>query len=480
MALVDKHPAYTAMAGTWKICRDAAAGQKAIHDPANRERYLPKLEGERENDYAARVARATFFNATWRTVAGLLGMLFRKPPVAELPESTRPLLDDVTMGGVSLDMLARRVAEECLIVGRVGLLVDHPTVDISGLTAAQAAELNLRPTIALYRAESVYNWRTSWINNRSMLSQVRMTEEHTDVLGDFEEATETRYRVLDLVRVVNEDQTESVVYRQRLYRLGPRGEEIQIGGDIFPLMNGQRLGYIPFTFVSVDDTTPDIDEPPLVDLVYVNLSHYRTTADRKHGAHKTALPQPYIAGYEMEPGQRLSIGGSDCWVFPHPDARAEYLEYQGQGLGTLSEELDREEAQMAVLGARMLEAQKKAQEAAETAAIHRTGENATLSSAAQAMSDGITIALRIYTEWAGAPDEKATYKLNDDFLPMPMTPEELTAQVASWQQGAISKEQLFRNLKQGEIVDDNANFEDEETKIANSPPSLLTPANGAA
>jgi hypothetical protein len=400
-------------------------------------------------------------------------MVFRKPPVVALPESVRPLLDDVTMGGVSLDILARRVAVECLMVGRVGLLVDHPSVNVDGLTAAQAAAMNLRPTIALYKTEAIFNWQTAWINNRCMLTQLRLTEEHTIRVNEFEQKTEPRYRVLDLVDVPTEDGGTRTTYRQRLFSVDDKGVEMQIGGDIIPLMNGVALDYIPFTFISVDDTTPEVDEPPLVDLVYVNLAHYRTTADRKHGAHKTALPQPWIAGYTLASGEKLRIGGSDAWVFPSPDTKAEYLEYQGSGLSTLSEELDREEAQMAILGARMLEAQKKAQEAAETAALHRIGEDATLASAAQAMSDGLTICLKTYIAWAGAPDDNASYKLNDDFLPLKMTPQELVAIVGAWQTGAISKQTMFANLKQGEIIADDADFETEETQIANAPPSLL-------
>ncbi len=473
MALIDEHPRYKAMLPTWKMCRDVAAGQKAIHDQKNRKEYLPMLEGEIDSDYNARVQRSTFFNATRRTIAGLRGMVFRKPPVATVPEAIKPLLKDVTMSGVSLDILARQVVVECLTVNRVGLLVDHPAVNVDGLTAAQAAGLNLRPVIALYKAEAAYNWETTWVNNRSLLSQVRLREQHTTKVSEFEHKTETRYRVLDLVDVTQEGGSVQTVYRQRLFMVDERGVEIQIGPDIIPLLDGKPLPEIPFTFLSVDGTTPEVDDPPLLDLVYVNLSHYRTTSDRKHGAHKTALPQPWVAGYTLNTGETLRIGGSDAWVFPNPDTTAQYLEYQGQGLSTLLEELNREEAQMAVLGARMLEAQKKAQEAAETAALHRVGEDATLASAAQAVSDGITICVKTYIAWAGAPDEKAVYKLNDDFMPLKMTPQELTATVAAWQTGAISKQTMFANLKQGEIIADDADFETEEAQIASESPTLL-------
>jgi hypothetical protein len=161
-------------------------------------------------------------------------------------------------------------------------------------------------------------------------------------------------------------------------------------------------------------------------------------------------------------------------VFPDPDAKAFYLEFNGQGLGALEKNLDRKEQQMAILGARMLSEDKKAVEAAETASIHRSGENSILAGIAQNVSNGLTMALQIFDEWAGG-NGKATIEINREFLNMPLSAQELTAMVAAWQAGAISQETLFFNLKAGETYPDDLTFEEEQGRIDSNPASIAIP-----
>lgn len=107
MAKVDSHhPLYDSMSDSWQSCRDCVAGQKAIH--AAGERYLPKLTDQTDSDYQAYKTRAQFFNATWRTISALSGMIFRRPPVIDVAPSVEPYLDDVSMSGISFHILANQ------------------------------------------------------------------------------------------------------------------------------------------------------------------------------------------------------------------------------------------------------------------------------------------------------------------------------------------------------------------------------------
>lgn len=489
MPVNSQHSEFQRLCGVWKKCRDVTSGQEAVH--AAKQVYLPKLEDESDNDYSARLMRSTFFNATRRTVIALRGLVFRKPPTVTVPEGLKPFLEDVTMGGIALNTFVRDLLTERLKVGRVGVMIDYPTVRTEGMTAAQAQALNLRPKMAMYKTEAVINWAYSWITNRSLLSLVVLYENADIPQDEFSSKQEERWRVLDLVMIGANpgDNTPSYpAYRVRVFRKNPlKPEEFELVEEpYFPKMNGRPLDFIPFFFVGEDTVTCELMEPPLLDLVNVNLSHYRSTADRKHGAHKTALPQAYVCGWSPnqdetgKPTESLKIGGSDAWAFPHPETTVGMLEYQGQGLGTLREELEREENQMAVLGARMLAAEKRAVEAAETAAIHRTGENATLADEAQAVSKSVSDMLKVFAEWAGVNNGEISYELNRDFLPLPMEPTMLEKLVASWQQGALSKEELFFNLKQGEIIRDATTFEQHEADISNSPPILAANLGGGA
>ena len=461
MAVEKPNTEYTMMAERWKRCRDTASGQDAVHNAGAI--YLPALKDQPLPDYQAYVKRTPFFNATYRTISGLVGMLFRKPPAVEVPAAIQEYMDDVTMSGIPLHVLAQQVAYECLDVGRVGLLVDYPQSAEQPVTVAQAQSQGLRPTIQVYKAETIINWRSARVNNATTLVLVVLKESETILKDEFTETSEDRWRVLDL---------SGGGYRARVFRR-EKDQDVLLS-ETFPQMNGKPLPNIPFVFIGVDDLKPEVDEPPLIDLVNLNLSHYRTTADLEHGAHFTGLPTPVVSGYTpLTEGEKLYIGSSAAWVFPAADAKASYLEFTGQGLGALESILNRKEQQMAILGARMLEPQRRAVESADAASIHRKGEESTLSAIAQTISIGITRALTWFSEWAGAGD-KVEFDLNRDFYPAPMDAGALTALVSAWQSGAISRQVLFDNLQKGEVIDIHTTIEDEEARIGDAAPALPT------
>lgn len=455
------HPEYDATATKWQRCRDCVSGGDAVKAAGTR--YLPRLADQTDTDYQAYKTRAKFFNATWRTIQALTGMLFRRPPVVDVPESVNALLKDVTMSGVSFITFAQQIAMETLTVGRVGILVDYPSQSTEGMTAAEAAKLNLRPVMQRYETESIINWKTAWIGNKTALTLVVLTEEAALEGNEFEHKTETRYRVLDLF---------NGAYRVRVFRIDDKGEDEQVGGDIFPVMSGKPLDFIPFFFLGVDDTTPQLDLPPFLDLVDLNLDHYRMSADHKHGLHFTGLPTGVITGYRPEnENDKLYVGAAHFLVLPDPQAKASFLEYTGQGLGAIVQELERTEQQMAILGARLLTAEKKATETAQTAQIHRAGESSVLSSIASTISRALTQALTLFSKWAGS-DAECKVELNQEFLPPEMTPQELSALVSAWQTGAISMQVLFDQLQKKEVIASDLTLEEMQAQIGSEGPRM--------
>lgn len=482
MPVNTQHPDYVAMTPVWRACRDVAGGQRAVHKAG--ELYLPRLKGEIDADYEARKARALFFNATWRTIAGLGGMLMRKDPVVRVSPAAEKMLEDVTQSGMSLVDVAAAVVENCLTVGRDGILVDYPRRSGEGLTVADAEALNLRPKFCLYRAEKIINWATSWILDKNVLSRVVLHEVTPLPSADeFASESEDRWRVLDLAPYVdpaNPTASAPLAYRVRVFRRGRDGKDELVEGPFFPLMKGAPIPFIPFVFIGVDNTTPAVDDPPLVDLVYTNLSHYQSTADVEHGAHKTALPQPYATGIDPTPAADSSgngarpvfyIGGGEVWLHPDVNGKFGMLEYTGQGLEAIETRLVRKEAHMAVLGARMLEDQKKGIEAAETAGLHRSGEHATLASQGKTVSAGIRQALAWFDQWAGGSGDVA-FELNSEFLPANLSAQDLAALVAAWQSGALSGEELFVKLQKGGVIRETTDYETHEAQIENAAPRL--------
>lgn len=459
--LRKEHKEFDAMKGRWALCRAASDGEHAIH--AAKETYLPRLNEEDDTAYNLRLKMTPWFNASWRTISGMGGMLFSKPPIIEFPKSMKDHLEDIDCAGTTMAGLAREVAEEALTVGRIGLLVDYPPSP-TGATQADAKALKLRPMISIYKAESIYNWKESRVGGVTQPVQVRLVEQaEIESEDEFSQSTEKRYRVLDLFQGK---------YRQRVYRITEKGDEEQVGEDVFPMMNNKAMDFIPFVFIGVDCVGPDVDVPPLMDLITTNLHHYLQATSYERGCFFSGLPTMFVSGMDDD-DDVISIGGSMANSLRNANAKAYYVEVASK-FEALRTNLEDKKREMAVLGARMLEGQKAQTEAAETLARRQSGEESVLSSMSQTISQGLTRALGWVALWAGST-EKVAYELNKDFTPTTLTSADITSLIAAWQAGAISQETLFNNLQHGEIIDEDTTYAIEQERIASAQPSLSTP-----
>ena len=447
------HPSYDKYAGRWQKCRDAVEGEYAVHEKATL--YLPRLAQEDVNDYNARLRRTPFFNAVGRTVSGLKGMAFRKNPTRELPAAAERYASDIDLAGTPVDVFAQQIVQQVLEVNRVGILVDYPSVPNAGeLTVAQAEALGLRPMVSMYKAETIINWREARVNGGLKLILVVLTEQADASASEFDQTTEDRWRVLDLT---------PDGYRQRVFRKGANGGE-ELLSESYPLMNGRPMTDIPFFFVAADSLKPEPETPQLMDLVEMNFHHYTVSADYEHGCHWSGLPTLFVTGYQQGVDSKaIYIGGSSANCLPDPMAKAFFVETQSN-FEALRNNLEDKQAQMAVLGARMLESQKASVESAETQKTRQAGEQSQMAAVVDMVSVAMTKALSVFSQWAGG-DGEVVYHINKDFIPVSMTAQELTALVSSWQAGAISEQTLFDNLKAGEIIDSSVTFEEEQERI---------------
>jgi hypothetical protein len=456
-----KHDEYTARSPQWVRCRDVVAGEDAVH--AKGVAYLAKLSEQTEAEYKAYVQRAPFYNATARTIDGLVGMVLRKEPTVEAPAALDAIRADMTLAGCALPELAEQTLREVTTVGRQGILVEYPVQVEGPMTLAQASAMNRRPYASVFHAEHIINWRVERVNNAMQPVMIVLSEVVTEWLSDFEPSHIDQRRALLL---------EDGRYVQRLYRKGSSGEWEQVGDDIVPMKNGAPLGYIPFVCFGPTCNSLECQKPPVYDLVTLNLSHYRTIADYEHGAHFTGLPMLFLAGVMLEPGEKVMLGSQTAVTSTDPQADGKYIEFTGQGLGALKDRAAEKEAGMAAIGARMLAPEKAGVEAHGTLAMRHSGESAVLSTIAKMVGAGLSRVLQIMAEWEGVNAE-VRVTLNTDFVDLSLEPGDIDALVSAWQRGAISRETLFDNLKRGEVIPEGRDFETESAAIENEAPTMM-------
>jgi len=444
---------------SWFKCRTVAGGEEAVKDAGVR--FLPALTEQSPNEYSAYKERALFYGATGRTVEGLQGAIFRKPPLIQEKEGrVKKELSSVTQDYQDCDNFASSVVHEIIVTGRLGILVDAPSNRDNGIQGPAY--------IALYQTEAIINWRYADNGDGLQLSLVVLEEDFEEPTEDeFVQKTKKQYRVLELFEGT---------YRQRVFRPNDHSEgkgktvvEYEEDPDftVVPTVGNQSLSYIPFIFVNPVDNTSRIYDSPILALANVNLSHYRSSADLEHGRHFTGLPTAWVAGFEKE--EIFRIGSQVAWVSDQPDAHAGFLEFTGQGLQSLENALKEKQEMMAVLGARMLEDPKKAVESDSTLTTRFRGENNILSSISKTVSSALSVAFTWLMEWRGMTKE-INVLLNTDFINDRLSPEQVAKLMESWQGGAMSWEVLFFNYKRGEIYPDDIDMEEERQRIEEEVP----------
>lgn len=447
MSVDARHPEYTAREGQWQRIRDCMEGEDAVKTASTK--YLPKLTGQDENEYYGYKSRALFYNATGRTLEGLVGALFRKDPVVDAPDAVKEEIDkDATLTGCPFVTFAKIIAADVTSAGRSGVIVD--------MAAVGAA----RPYMRRYSEMQIINWATQVVDGHEKLTMVVLSEVINERAEDgFKIEQKEKIRVL---RITGDDEADfkAGTYVQDIWRKRESNETTQetwIKADtLIPQVRGKPLEFIPFQFFGPVKNSPTVERPPLLDLADVNLSHYRSSADLEHGAHFTALPTPWVTGAASDAEMR--IGSGVAWML-EDGASAGMLEYTGRGLDALEKRLERKEAHMAVLGARLLEDQKAGVEAADTVRMRHSGQNSVLAAIANGIGEGLSNCLEWYQVFLASTKTDATVAINRDFGAVAMSPQELAELVKAWQSGAIGGEVLFHNLEKGERLPDDMSFE---------------------
>ncbi len=395
--------------------------------------------------YRKYLSLASFYGATGRTIDGLVGLIFSKKAVCEVPESINYLKENADSKGNSLRDISKRASTEAFISPRSGLLVARPSTP-QGASQLQVEQMNLRPKILHYKFESIINWHFEVIDNIEKLSLV-ILQEQKSVRKGFEVEVVKQYRVLELI---------GGVYHQSLY--SDSGSVIEEALPV--IINGNTSKEIPFYFIEVGAE----DKAIINDLVDMNFHHYQVGADYNSKNHFSS----FIIWYETgaQDGENMLMGNGVKWSNQSSDATFGILQPDGNA-DALRISLQDDEQRMAALGAEALKPRTSGAESAEAKSLDKVAQNSTTANVAITVSEAIKKALEFCALWVGSSEE-VTYELNTDYNPTGMNAQSLTAIVGAYQASAISYDTLYDNLQRGEIAKPDRTAEEEKALIVNS------------
>lgn len=416
------HPSYTEFREQWSRIRDVLAGSDAVK--ARTTKYLPKLSAQETQDYLAYLNRALFLNSSARIVNTNVGTIIRRSPTLKYDQDMSMYfeLDDSSM--YSFREVFRYINYELTSVGRTGILIE---ID----------DKNNRPIPVKVNTENIINWLKD--DDGNLLSVLLYRKKSTVDPMTFEvEDVDVYYRLY----LSNEDGNS--IYT--VVETNENGETI--GAPVQPSLQGNTLDFIPFVVGNAIGIDIEPIKSPMIDVVDVNLSHFRTSADLETGRHFVGLPQPVVTGATAQ--SDLHVGSSKAWVIPSEKAKASYLEFVGQGLDGLARALAEKESQMSQFSAQLMDTGSKGSEAEGTVRLRYSSDAANLSSIAATAESMLRMVYKIIAGWSGknTPD----IELNKDFISDKLTYNELRELTKSWMEGGLTDEEFRWNLKRGEII----------------------------
>jgi len=441
----------------YSLIDDCIAGEQRVKE--RRTTYLQLPGNMNDADHLARynnyVSRAVFYGVAGRTLDGLVGRVFTRDAVAEVPTSLTPVLDDANGESVSFDQLTQKGVATVVAKGRAGLFVDYPRVESASRQQLNTGEI--KPTIHLYQPQQITNWRKVRINGKDKLTLVVLMEQYTIEDDGFASKQAIQYRVLRLT---------GGIYTVELWRqtAGEARGFVLYENPTVPLnFQGKPYDELPFRFLGPRESSSDIEKPPMYDLCSLNIAHYRNSADYEESCFVTGQPTLWAAGLTQTwvkevLGGKIGLGSRGIIMLPK-DGTAGLLQTEPNSMPF--EAMEHKEKQMVALGAKLVE-QKSVQRTATEAGIDENAETSVLSSCARNVSKGMQWALQWCGYFVGAEEASIKYELNTDFDLNELDSAERAQLVKEWQAEAITYGEMRDALRKAGV----ATLTDEEAQAA--------------
>lgn len=447
MTVSTQRQDFKEMLEKWSLTRDVTESNVAHYV-----RDVDSTDRKRNIQYKK---DAQFTNFTSRTKSGLVGAVFRKDLIVDLPESIAYIKDDATGYKMSLSKLAQKITGEILVTGRYGLLVDYPAAE-DGLTVQEIQDLNLKAKIYTYRAESIINWQVQLINGNPVLTLV-VLKECTDAIDEedgFAWIEKVQYRVLKLV---------NGVYTQLIYN-----EEEELVQVIEPKdKNGNAWNMIPFVFIGSEDNDAELDLVPLYDLAQLNIGHLKNSADYEESIFLVGQPT-LVIGTDMSVEQFQQANphgvkiGSRTGLNLGVSGHATLLQAAPNQLADIA--MQRKEEQAVMIGARLVSVQAD-RETAVAARMRHSGETSLLSTIAKNVENGLIQTCEFLLKFMGDVSEQFSIVINDHFFDENVDPNNLMAQIQLYQNKIIAKEDVRQYLRETGIINETRTDDEIEADI---------------
>ena len=453
MGLDYRHPEYTEHLPDWQMMRDFYRGERVVKLKGTV--YLPATPGMIADGYgqAANTSnpgwqaydgyktRALFPDYVKEAVEAYIGLLHMKDPTISLPAELEFLRERATLHGESLNMLLRRINEEQLVSGRVGLLLDLP----ARLTTTTATVGAVNPYIAFYAAETIPNWDDNHIGEgETNLNIVILDESGKKRDNQFQWIMQGKYRVLMLFYSVDVDgqPVGKQEYRFGVFESAGGGTPTFVESEMAAAQwRGQTLDTIPFVFVNSKDITPETDEPPLMGLARLCRAIYCGEADLRQNLFMQGQDTLVLSGErkkainEIEGATTVRTGAGRV-IEMETGGTAEYVGVTATGLGEQRSNLIEDHQRAASRAGQLINMKANGVESGDALKTRVAAQTATLTTVALAGAAALEKILRMAARWIGADEKSVKVEPNLEFADYDMSGDNLVKLMTAIEMGA--------------------------------------------
>ena len=468
--------AWLEMNERWKLLRALRSGTYGMR--AEGVEYLPQEPRESDVAYDVRLSRSFLFPAYNDTVRRLAKKPFSKP--VEVGDDREemivapllPYLGDIDQEGSSLSLFSQEVFEMGLDRGMAHILVEYPKAE-PGESRADEMRAGRRPFFCLIAPDNVIGWRHEMLNGKWVLTQLRIKEVEWVPAGRFSEERIERVRLFQR-EIRSSDQFPSGFTVFRVFERRSGEEYAQVDQGYI------SINEIPLVTYYTNKRGRMTAEPPLCDLAEKNLEHWQSSSDQRNVlrfVRTGILFGTGITGDDIGFGKDaddsdkravLEIGANRMLLAQEPQAKLNWVEHTGRGIGAGRQDLKDIEEHMMLLGLRpLIEKSTGTPSTATEASIKTAQESTDMKAWAKELGRALGRCFQLALKYMGKEQaDPIPVSVFSDFAVEFSKAQDAQALMALRAGGDITREQLLVHLKRIGLLDDSFNVEHELVEIA--------------
>lgn len=448
------HPELIEYLPIYKMIRDCLdnrikeQGLTYLPDPSEGNMYDADHKKRR---YANYLQRACFVPVTRRTRDGLVAQVFIRAPSVTYPPDKENVLKKITRKGTTVQALANASLGEAVSFGRCAIVVTY-------------SDVSMKPSLNMVQPEDVLTWSETpdgavdGLGRNVASATVRMffDVQDTDGVSIKKVAQLTQYSL---------SKQGVVWFRTKTSDINSAlGSSFSTKWSEYQLLRvaGEPVDHVPVFPIGSVENTFDIQAPPLGEMATLNLSHYINSADYEEFAKLAGQVTPIFSGLK-DSWYRDHIEGKVMFGMRTPvglneGATASLL--QAQPNSVAKEAMDKKEALMVGIGARIIE-ERKIRRTATESSLEDRAYHSILGHIAMNVTSAINDALNFLSMYYKMPNAAFTLTLNTDFSTISSDAEHRRLLLEEYVAGVRTFEEYRDGLR---TYDSNVGTDDEKAK----------------